>query len=362
MAMRLGTVMTALIAQGLVASVVLALGLVMSSAPSFAAEPDEQEAAAGTLRKAGLEPAGERWLLPAELRLQRRFAALDRWHREALASGKKLELWISTQAAIRNEIVALQTTQRQLSEAQAAQPDQAQIGLRLRKIAARLKLLTTKRLSPSELVNRQEVRAEMTRQISACNRIILLEIAAPRRVRELTAAYQKLSADEAIRGALATLGGQERLEVGPAYAGQWLQLANIASEVLPDRWPVYGQNGRWRTSLIIEQRQSATVTIFEDTKERPYPAWLPASVLQAAGIKIPENAPYLELRLPSGRRVPTRVLRLSYLQLGKHRIGGAEVLSLLPEDEDLGGQISLQFLEKHGLRLDQDPLPAVVGR
>lgn len=322
----------------------------------------EQATARQTLRDAGLVKVGDRWMLPAEQRIEQQLASFENWQQEASEASQSIVETANRQRVIQAEIEGLQATERRLQTALAKQPNQPSITKRLQQIATRVASLKAERQSPRQLTEQQDVREQIIKRISACNRITLLNGNALRQIRSLEPAYERLTKNVAVGDALTVLG-EPALLPGPVDRGIQLgRLAAVTKEVLPDRWPTYVQNGQWRTSLIVEERQATTVTIVRDTQEVPYPAWLPESVLRAAGVEIPEEAPYLEVRLPDGRRIATRVLRLAYLRLGKHQLGGAEILALAPEDADLGGQISLQFLDKHGLRLDDGTWPAVVQK
>lgn len=365
-AVRLGAVVMAYPA-GLQSAGMLTAGMLVAwafvSGAAVHAEEDQGKAAAiESLREAGLTKIEDRWLLPVEMQLQHRFATMHTWRDAAFRARKALRKLAAEQAGIQKEIDALQATQSQLEAARETHPNLPRLERRLKKIANRLDDLAALRQTPTELANRPDVRAETIRLMSSVNRVHLLESRLSRRLQDIATDYETLADQKPVDDALTALDAHESLGSGKDYLDERRKLSLVSKNVVPEPWPVYGQNGKWRTSVILEERQVTTVTIVQDTKERPYPAWLPASVLQAAGIEIPAGAPAIEVHLPTGRRVPTRLIRLTYLRFGKHRIGGVEFLAIGPEDEDLGAQVSLQFLEKHGLRLDLEPLPGVVGK
>jgi len=301
-------------------------------------------------------------MLSGELRLRHQLASFQRWRVDASAAQTQVNRLIAEQNEVRGEYDRLISRREKLQNSPPPNLNQDQIDDRVGKMTERIDELGNQIASPAELAGRATMRKELIRMLSACNRIILLRFTAGMRLRRLTPEYERLALDPAVTASLEVLEARELLGGGSDYANEQERLLKIARQVMIPRWPVYGQNGKWRTSVILEEQHPTTVTIFEDTPERPYPAWLPASVLEAAGIKIPADAAHLHLTLPGGRQVPTRVIRLAYLRFGGHRLGGIEVLALSPEDEDLGGQISLELLKKHGLSLDTDQLPAILRK
>ncbi|REJ66431.1 MAG: hypothetical protein DWQ31_15340 [Planctomycetota bacterium] len=325
-----------------------------------AAAEDGPAEARRVLREAGLQEVEGRWLLPAEKRLLARFRAADDWLRDAQEADRQLAARAEPQRRIQNERERLTARRQQLQEA-LAERSSDELERQLRQVESRLEALAREQISPTAHVELPEVRAATIRSIGHWQRLLVLKSTAGRRTLELQRRYEALSADERVRAALQTLDAGERLGSGEAFDRWRDKLAGIGAD-RDKRWPVYRENGRWRCGLILSEKYATTVTIFADDEQQPYPLWLPASVLQAADIEIPAEARYLTLNLPDGRRVSTRVLRFGYLRLGPHQVGGAEVLALSPDDEDLGGQITLEFLKRSGLRLDVSHLPAIVAR
>ena len=159
--------------------------------------------------------------------------------------------------------------------------------------------------------------------------------------------YRPLRGDSSVTEALAGAGAEQRLGPARDYAGDLKPVAKLERVLGAADLPFYRQGGRLRVSVLVNHRTPATMTLLESGGQ----TLIPASLLQAAGIDIPADAPRVVLSV-GGRTLQARRVRIDYLQVGSAVLRDVEALALPPEGEDLGARLAPRALSGYKVKLD----------
>jgi hypothetical protein len=100
--------------------------------------------------------------------------------------------------------------------------------------------------------------------------------------------------------------------------------------------PLYRDQGALRVAGLIN-RTPVTFT----WKESSEPTMVTASVIEAAGLVVPDSAPEMAHPLGDGRVLKVRKFTIPYVRFGKQVLRDVPALALPPEGENLGTQIGV---------------------
>ncbi|MFP6613676.1 MAG: hypothetical protein VB835_15295 [Pirellulales bacterium] len=306
------------------------------------------------LENRGLVQSGNRWSLAEDLVLARKSESLDRAVRQLqFARGRAANLVAQNKQygdelkRSKDRISKLTQQKQKLSGAknkELREKLQEQIASLQPRIAALEKAVS----APHKLCERREAHEAITTVNAQQQRITLLLKEMPSQIFLMENKYNRLREDRQLMQAIGLLGPQARLASG-ANSGKYRQQLDRARRMITGDWiPVFRQNGHLRIAAIIERQTPATFTYHPGSG----PAFLPASVVRKAGIKIPNNADEAVFRCADGRRLPVRVIKISYLQLGSSLLESVQIYALPPEGEDLGARITDESLGRFNAQLD----------
>jgi hypothetical protein len=152
----------------------------------------------------------------------------------------------------------------------------------------------------------------------------------------LTRQYSALAQDAAVARSLRQLGKEQRLGPAEDYdSDRFLKgLAKFEAAVFTTDVPLYRDQGALRVAGLINH----TPVTFTWTQSSE-PTMITASVIEAAGLIVPENAPQMQQRMDDGRMLSVRKFTIPYVRFGKQVLRDVPALALPPEGENLGTQI-----------------------
>jgi hypothetical protein len=287
---------------------------------------------------------GNVWLLPDEFRLQRLLSDLDPLHRQILAQQQSLQ-----QAAARNQVLwetnrqRIEALRRALSETETDSTKKQQIEQQIRE-------LEKQAVEPREWFAVPDIRRRLIELTDLRLRLLLSVLEIRRLHPELMADYASLAEDETVSRALEQLGPDHRL--GPLrqeYHGQWKRLEQLEGVVSTDWLPIYRQSGQIRFGGLLEDRVPVTFS-WQESYE---PTVLAASMVQAAGVVVPEDSPRVPLVL-AGRSLTARRIQITSLRLGSARLVDIPVLVLPADAEDLGAWIGREGFGEYAVEIQPE--------
>jgi hypothetical protein len=305
-----------------------ALILLVGAANSAAAEDEAQQAARELRQRHGLvRITGRVWGLPLEEQLRARLNGFPACASESSPPKRK---WTSGSCA-------------------TSKPGSRPAGHRLRadcpplqqrpaagRATDQLQLLTADVVEPRELAGRDAVRTQLS-GLGQDRCALTLDLVWIRSaVLEVAQRYRQLAGDDQLARLIKQTGQKCRLGPARDYTADARKLDEYDALAFAQQVPIYLQTGRVRVTALV--CDSACVT-FSWSEASDAVVFLPASVLQAAGIQVPPDAPRRTLRI-DGRTVESREIIVPSLRLGSCHARSLAVCVLPPEAEDLGAQLT----------------------
>jgi len=329
---------------------IAAVGSVSLSTPSVACDQDANRTKAEKLlRSRGLRRLGKIWITEREERLRTQLARVDAAHRRYRKAEKALDESLQANAADHARLLILQ---RQIEQLKQARPKGNSIKLqqyktKLAQAEQVVALLRSRCLPPQRLGGVGLTRQAAGEMVAARMSLVVLLAKIRQHVGLLNEDYRPLRGDSSVTEALASAGAQQRLGPARDYAGDLKPVAKLERVLGAADLPFYRQGGRLRVSVLVNHRTPATMTLLESGGQ----TLIPASLLQAAGIDIPADAPRVVFPV-GGRMLQARRVRIDYLQVGSAVLRDVEALALPPEGEDLGAQLAPRALSGYKVKLD----------
>lgn len=268
------------------------------------------------------------WILQRELLLRKRIDELPKLkeniqnHERQL--GERIEqnrqLWqVRRQTEVRLKQLA---TTRSTSDPQRQQLEQ------------QIAVLRTQAVPPEELGGMPDVQSRLIDLTSDRNRLTLSIVWVRETAPVIVDQYERLRTDDRITAALSKLGDNHTLSSGKNLEAELKRLAQFEPLINSPWLPMYRQSGLPRVGAIINDRTPVTFT-WRDSSE---PATVTRSMLEAAGIQLPDDASRVEHTF-GNRRLTTRQVTIPYVRFGRCVLRDVEAFVLPPEGEDLGAQI-----------------------
>lgn len=310
----------------------LLLGLCLPRFAPLSAAESAASAAESFLRHVkGLTsmPGGKVWLCDAEWTLRKGLASLGDARRELVQQQRSLEQRIQQNGQVweanRQAIAALKTA---LSKTNSDAPERAEIQQQIRR-------LESQAVEPSQLGAHSEVRGRLIRFINTRQALALHLLAIRRAEVRMEADYRRLAADMEVQAALRSLGEGYRLGPLETYLAQLRRLDEYEPLVFTPWSPIYLQSGRTRVGAILNEQAPLMFSWHADDR----PTVLTETMLEAAGLALPAEAPSVPLAMGSGRTLDARPLTVPTLRFGQVVLREVPVYVLGPEGEDLGASI-----------------------
>jgi hypothetical protein len=294
--------------------------------------------------------AGNVWLVPAEWRLQSLLGDLDRMQRDIPGLQRGLE-----ESAGQNRLIwetnrqLIDSLRRALSESETDDPKK-------RKIEQQIRELEKQAVEPRELFAVPDVQRRLIELTNLRLRLMLSVIQIRHLHRELTEAYAHLAEDQAVTDALRRLGADHR--TGPLQQGYRTQLKRLEQfeRLAATDWlPVYRQSQRIRFGGLLADRVPVNFS-WQDSSE---PTLVTASMVEAAGLQIPEDAQSVPITV-AGRRLTARRIQIPTMRFGAILLTDVPALVLPPAAEDLGASIGPEAFSGHQVELQPDRLRLVI--
>jgi len=289
---------------------------------------------------------GNVWLLPVEFRLQRILDDVEPLGRAVLGLQRKLE-----ESAQQNRVLwetnrqRIETLRRNLAKLETDDKQKQQLERQIRELEKKL-------VEPSRLIGVPDVRKMLIEFTNVRLRLALAVISIHDLHDEMTATYARLAEDQTVARMLQSLGDDHRL--GPLQQGYGSQLKRLGQSermVATDWLPIFLQSDRIRFGGLLNDRVPVTFT-WQDSAE---PTVLTASMIESAGLNVPEDAEAVPLTV-DGRRVTARRLKMPSMRFGAALLRNIPVLVLPPNAEDLGARIGVEGFPGYTVQPDPERL------
>jgi len=308
-----------------------ALVLLVSAANSAAAEDEAQQAARQLNEQHGLvKITGRVWGLPLEVQLRMRLKRLPSLREQIVTTQKALdERTARNEQAWQQAAPAINALKSQLARLSSSDPQRAAL-------SEQLKLISADVVEPKSLAGRDDVRTQLS-GLGQDRCALALDLVWIRStVVKIAERYRQLAGDEEVTRLIKQSGTKCRLGPARDYAADARKLDEYDALAFAVHVPVYLQSGRVRVTALIADAACAT---FSWSEASDAVTCLPASVLDAAAIQVPADAPQRTVRI-EGRTVVCREIVLGSLRLGSCHAKSVPVCVLPPEAEDLGAQLT----------------------
>lgn len=326
--------------------------LVMLTACSMVAGQDDPASFLRSERGLRKISGGNVWLVSSEFRLQRVLSELEPLQRRIMGLQQNLEQAVGQNRALwETSRQRIESLRRALAEAETDDD-------KSRKIEQQIRELETQAVPPCELFAVPDIRRALIELTNLRLQLLLSVIEIRRLHGELTETYAQLAADEAVRTALRRLGDDHR--IGPlrqGYDSQLKRLERFEQLVATDWLPVYRQSERIRFGGLIEDRVPVTFS-WQESYE---PTVLAASMVEAAGVPIPDDASTVPLTL-AGRRLTARRIQITSMRFGTARLTDVPVLVLPADAEDLGAWIGPEGFGQYRVEIEPERLRMMIYR
>jgi hypothetical protein len=112
------------------------------------------------------------------------------------------------------------------------------------------------------------------------------------------------------------------------------KLADYERDVFTSELPLYRAGGELRVAALIG-RTPVTFTWRASSE----PTMLTASVIESAGLAVPDGAVQSQRRLPDGREITVREFEVPEIRFGGQLLRSVKAYALPPEAENAGSQI-----------------------
>jgi hypothetical protein len=163
--------------------------------------------------------------------------------------------------------------------------------------------------------------------------------------------YKALGEDADVVAALKTLGKRNRLG-SPEFLEDQKLLADVEKRVLGDEVPFYREQVFDFVSAVVNGKASVLLRIDPNPQSAN---WIPADVLDKAGVAIPASAQTVTLNFSSPKRaIQCRLVQIPALDLGKYTLRDLKFLAMPPDAKDLGTQLMAKELNDYDLTPDRD--------
>jgi len=289
---------------------------------------------------------GNVWLVPAEFRLQGLLDDLDPLHRAILNLQRNLD-----ETARQNRIV-WETNRQRIDSLRRGLAGSETDDNKKRQVERQIRELEAQAVDPGQLVGVPDVRKRLIEFTNLRLRLARSVIDVRDLHREMTAAYARLDEDSKVTQALRLLGTDHRL--GPlrqGYRDQLKRLEQYERLVSTDWLPVFRQSDHLRFGGLLNDRVPVTFT-WQDSSE---PTVLTFSMVEAAGLSVPEDADQVPLTL-AGRRLAARRMQTPLLRFGAALLRDVPILVLPPDAEDLGARIGAEGFPGYRVEIEAERL------
>jgi hypothetical protein len=319
----------------------------VSAQPSDAVAFLEQEK--GLSRHAG----GPVWLSKTERCVRAHLPTLDPLRAAIVTQQNAIQELILSNAArwqaSREQIMNLQQMRKALKPGDAKQ----------KQIDLQIEELRKKAVEPARLGADPDVRRRLIELLNLRHKLTLAVVEIRTLVPRLEAEYQQLAQDPDVTAAFQRIVGAYRL--GPLnvnYPAYVQRLGDYERVVLTPWTPLYLQSDCPRVTGLLNERVPFTFSWQAGSE----PTIVTAGMIEAAGLKIPSDAPTIQQTLGRNRKLSVREITLPSVRFGKYVLRELPAYVLPPEGEDLGAQISPRAFALHravadleGLRFTLEP-------
>lgn len=322
-----------------------------------------QEGAA-YLAQRGLVQQQDRWLLPLDVTMRqqvRRLPELDRRLMESRNNARQLaKTLFAANAQARLQMVEAETNIKALQagrEKIRSEGGRKRVDAVIASEQERLAALRKAWVEPAMIAGIPAVQQAMIDLTNRRNDLSVAILSIHDARPQLRSAYEKLAGDQQIVAALKQAGSAQRLGASEEFDSKRFlkRLAHYEQQVFTDDLPLYRVGDEMRVSALIG-RTPVTFT-WQSSSE---PTMLTASVIEAAGLTVPDDAPQMQRRFPDDRKLTVRRFKIPYLRFGRHVFKDVPAFALPPEGERYGAQIGPIALEGQSPRAEPERMRLVL--
>ncbi|MCY2996418.1 MAG: hypothetical protein NTY19_52505 [Planctomycetota bacterium] len=290
---------------------------------------------------------GTVWLSTSERRLREHLSGLD----EARANLVRLQAQVDER--IRRNALLWLNSRQQIDVLQKTLATLKKDDPKRKQMDRQIEGLRKQAVEPKRLGGEPDVRARLIELTNLRSRLTLSLLAIRTLTAELDGEYQRLAQDSEVTAALQQLGSGHRL--GPLntnYRAELQRLVDYERVAFSDGAPLYLQGLSVRVGAILNEHTPIALT-WQDTSE---PIVLTTGMAEAAGLKIPADAPTVPLSFPQNRRLLTRTASVPSIRFGKYLLHDLTAQVLPPEGEDLGARIGPLAFSQYRVSVDLERL------
>ena len=303
--------------------------------------------AAAILNKQGLARIDRVWVAPEELRLRQHLSELPKRRERILALERELDDRIEqNRKQWQDAQPAIAALRKSLSRFGSDDPQRALV-------QQQLDALTAASAEPAKLGARGEVRTRVLTWIDERNGLATTITQIRNTIAGLAGLYERLAQTPGVAEALKSAGDKHRLGPQRSYAAERDKLTEYERLTFTPWVPVFFQGTQIRVTALIDDHSPVTFTWSDSGGPGIV---LTRTAAEAAGLKIPANAPREPVSRSATERTTARRIEVQRLRLGKCVLKQATVLVLPPEAEDWGCQLSREALTGHSVRLEPERL------
>jgi aspartyl protease family protein len=295
------------------------------------------------LERHGLVEQRSNWVLPLELEMRQALASLPKRRQELQraqqAADHTYRMLVQSNAAVELQVAQLHARLHALKAQDISGLGSGQrklLGEQINRIELQIRSLQKQWIVPADLGGFAPLKKQLIDLTNCRNELATTVLTIREHLPSVSVQYEQLAQDPQIAKALAALGGRQRLGPLDDYRSKTFlaRIADYERDVFTSEIPLYKDSGNLRVSGLIN-RTPVTFTWRESSE----PTMLTASVIEAAGLQVPQNAPQLPIRLADGSQVTVRQFEVPYMRFGNQVLRGVTAYALPPEAENAGTQI-----------------------
>ncbi|MBN1854781.1 MAG: hypothetical protein JW829_18760 [Pirellulales bacterium] len=302
------------------------------------------------LRRAGLVEVNQSWVCRDEARLLRQLDQLDQLRSEFLRTRRIWRDLGEKQARLRSQLeesdAKIQQLDKEISLAIADAFRKQVLEERQRTLRQQMAFQRQdlyKRLDG--LNERSEFSQAARKHVYARTKLEAARIALHIAAQQSGSWYNSM--DAAVVQAVASLsaGENQQVPLGPIRDYPKIlpkQLARVDSLLADTSVPIYRADGQFHVPAVLNEVACATWIVSDDTPL----SLAPSSLLEAAGVTIPSQAPRRTIRI-DGQRIEGCVVQVISVRIGLLAFGPVDFLALDPEVDGLGPLLNVSEMDPY---------------
>ena len=282
------------------------------------------------LRRHGLTPVGQVWIVEDEATLRRELQEFDGVERRLREATDAASAQLRQNEAIRQWLVVLEKAESESKKRRFPPPSGTSAAVTRHAEAGKLESTMP---DVTGVGDESPLQTAMIQLVTARSAAAIALLSIDQHAESLSDQYAELATDEGVLTALRELGDAARLGPLRSYRARPDRVEAVAQRVFADPMPIFLECGHERLGIVLDDRVAVTATIDRGNG----PPLLTATVAESLELSPSENA---TRRITVDKRELTvRAARLGVLRIGGVIAKDVEALILPPEAESLGNHI-----------------------